>query len=161
MTDEKQPVEGDEKATPSDESQSEDTLLSLFEEEKKTEVTREEYDRLVKGVQKLASQVGRKSVAFQNLFFKVNPEAKANWDFVEKQAKELGKDPFDLFESSQYLQKEVEARYNEKSNDENRKKIAPPSSGGAGERDYSSLTTEEYESLTPAEQKKARALLRD
>jgi len=145
--------ENDEKSTLGEERESEEAseFDDLFESEQSDEApTREEYNRLLKGVKKLASQVGREkkevkeikevekiepteqasSPVLKSLYFKANPEAQEIWTEVEKEAKLLGKDPFTLYESSSYFKGEAKARAEAKAEDEvNKTKIGRPSPG--------------------------------
>jgi hypothetical protein len=152
----------DENGTPTldQERESEDTadLEALFAEaddrDEDEPVTREEIERWRKGTQKLASELGRlraeKSAVktegakvqestsginpvVKNLYFNANPEAREIWEDVEKEAKNLGKDPFDLYENSSYFKGEAKARFAEKSErEENKGKLTKPSGGAYG-----------------------------
>jgi len=50
------------------------------------------------------------SSVLKGLYFKVNPEAEKIWDKVEADAKELGKDPFVLYESTDFYKGEAKAK---------------------------------------------------
>lgn len=119
---------------------------------------------LKKGVAKAFSQQGRQpkeakevktegNSVIKNLYFKANPEAELEWDNVEKTAKELGKDPFELYESSAFLKGEAKAKFEAKIEEEkNKSKIAKPSSQpGSSQIDISKTKPEEVDKLTPAQ----------
>lgn len=109
----------------------------------------DDYAKTVKERQKAFSEQGRKekevkevkdapqkvSPVIKSLYFKANPEAQTVWDEVVEAAKD--KDPFELYESSKYFQKEAQTRYAEaQEKDKNGKKVSKPSqkiSGIAGE----------------------------
>ena len=58
------------------------------------------------------------NLILKDLYFDKHPEAKEYWDEVESEAKALGKDPFELYSSSRFLQGEAKARFEEKQGDE-------------------------------------------
>jgi len=55
-------------------------------------------------------EVKNNPTVLENLYFKANPEAQGVWDMVKKEASALKKDPFELYESSEYLKGEAKAR---------------------------------------------------
>lgn len=151
MPNDDQQLEGTVETTPVEKRESEDTSedLNLFDDSDDSSedapVSRKEYENLKKGAQKLATELGRlkkegvkptesevkpePSSVIKNLYFKANPEAVEIWDEVEKEAKNLGKDPFDLYEGSSYFKGEAKARAEVKAEEEeNKAKIARPSS---------------------------------
>lgn len=68
------------------------------------------------------------SPVIKNLYFKNFPEAAEIWSEVEQAAKDTGKDPFELYESSKYFQGEAKARYEVKQSENAAKhKIETPS----------------------------------
>lgn len=136
--------------------EAEENLIKLFEvpedeeeQEEDAPVTRAEYNRLLKGVQKLATVTGREKVqptekkveneettvgvispVIKNLYFKSNPEAKLVWTEVEKEAALLKKDPFELYESSSYLRGEAKAKAEaNRIDEENKIKVHKPNNG--------------------------------
>lgn len=144
--------------TPPAESDSADSDFdALFAEPDKGDdvpVSREEFNALKKGVAKAFSEQGRKatpkdedepkpkakekpndekgkttvSPVLKSLYFKSNPEAETVWNTVEAEAEALGKDPFELYESSVFFKGEAKALFEKKVADENAKSnIAMPS----------------------------------
>jgi hypothetical protein len=160
MSKEDQHLAENEESTLDQERESEDTadLEALFadagESDDDEPVTREELNRWRKGTQKLASELGRLkaeksaqrhegakaqestggiSPVVKNLYFSANPEAREIWEEVEKEAKNLNKDPFDLYENSSYFKGEAKARFAEKSEKEvSKAKLTKPSGGAYG-----------------------------
>lgn len=64
----------------------------------------------------------------ETLYFEAKPEAREVWKDVERAAKELNKDPFELYESSKFFQSEAKALYEEKNaNEEDKGKVKDPS----------------------------------
>lgn len=63
--------------------------------------------------------VSPSNLILKDLYFDKHPEAKEYWDEVESEAKALGKDPFELYSGSKFLQGEAKARFEEKQGDEN------------------------------------------
>jgi hypothetical protein len=147
---------------------------SLFadstESQEDAPVSREEFNRLMKGVQKLASEKGREtkvpvetksepktnhpiSAVIQNLYFNQNPEAKEVWNDVVTTAEQLKQDPFELYESSSYFKGEAKAKAESRRvSEENRSKISKPSNGSAPtKRDVSAIKPEDIGSLSPSE----------
>lgn len=141
----------DETRESEDNGESVDEFAELFADDgdEDAPVSREEYNRLLKGTKKLASELGRIKTTkvekkeevkatqvasdvnpvLKSLYFKQNPEAQEIWEEVEREAKNLGKDPFALYESSSYFKGEAKARFSEKSEQaENKSKIQAPSS---------------------------------
>lgn len=174
-----QPLEENADATLNEERETEDqqddNFDDIFDNDQEINdgddapVTREEYNRLVKGVQKLASQKGREkkevkedtgkkadtasddvNPVLKNLYLKANPEAETVWDDVVKEAKNLGKDPFELYESSNYFKGEAKARLAQKEEEEaNKAKIDRPSTGAnLSKKDITSLSQEEVNKLS-------------
>lgn len=110
----------------------------------------DDYAKTVKERSKAFSEQGRKakeekkeepkskdtsvSPVIKNLYFKANPEAQSVWDdLVVPEAKRLGKDPFELYETSKYLKGEAKVRFEEaEEKDKNGKKVAKPSSKISG-----------------------------
>ena len=150
-------------------------LDDLFEDDSNDDsqedapVTREELKRLEKGIQNLASQLGRQSKepkervetkdspssssVLKNLYMKANPEAQEVWEDVEKEAKLLGKDPFELYEASSYFKGEAKARIEAKKvEEESRRKIEKPSSDTASTKtDLDKIKPEDVVKLKPSE----------
>jgi hypothetical protein len=147
---------------------------STLDEERESEeapapVTREEFERLEKGIQKLATDVGREkkqpeqdkpkdeptvvevtNPVIKNLYFKANPEAPEIWDEVTNEAKKLGKDPFELYEGSAYFKGEAKARAEAKAEEEKSKsKVNKPSSEVDFSKNIASVKEEDIDSLTP------------
>lgn len=178
MTEEDRHLYENADATLEQESESEDVsedFDSLFadsnESQEDAPVSREEFNRLMKGVQKLASEKGREAKAavetktettsssstvssvIQNLYFNQNPEAKEVWNEVVETAKQLKQDPFELYESSSYFKGEAKAKAETRRvSEENRSKISKPSNGSAPtRRDVSSVKPEDIGSLSPSE----------
>lgn len=168
-------VEEVQETTPTAGSESEDSaedLASLFaddsssQEDDKVARLEKELADLKKGMAKAFSEKGREakeqpkqevktntSAVIKNLYFNANPEAKEIWDIVEKEAQTLGKDPFELYESSTYLKGEARARAEaRKVEEENKSKISKPSSGTAPKQtDISSVKPEDVDKLPPAQ----------
>lgn len=170
MTENQQPDENVE-TSPVETRDSEDAskdLESLFADstdDAETPVSRKEYEDLKKGAQKLATELGRLkkdkvepekptgNSIMKNLYFKANPEAELEWDNVKKTAKELGKDPFELYEGSTFLKGEAKAKYEAKIEEEkNKSKIEKPSSQtGSSQEDITTVKPEDISKLTPAQ----------
>lgn len=179
----------EQSSTLNEERESEDTsdFADLFSDEESEEMpTREEYNRLLKGTQKLATELGRlkkqstqtevKTEAKQevrsaspeanpvlkNLYLKANPEAELIWDEVEKEAKMLGKDPFTLYENSSYFKGEAKARADAKSEDmSNISKIGKPSAGRAGTVSFESIDLSNKEHVKYLKEKGLRGKYAD
>jgi len=161
---------------PATESESEDSedLENIFEddsqeepEDKLDEISelKKQVADLTKGMAKAFSDKGRESKVepkeekkadinsvIKNLYFKANPEAQGIWEEVEKTAKEVGKDPFELYESSAYLKGEAKARAEEKKvEEESKSKISKPSNDVDFSEKVSSIKEEDIHKLTPAQ----------
>lgn len=114
---------------------------------------------------KLASQIGRKKVetptqekpeihpVMRNLYFRENPEAQIIWETVEAEAKNLGKDPFELYEGSSYLRGEAKAKFEmRKAEEEAKLKVDKPTAGsGDSSIDVSAVKAEDVSKLKPSE----------
>jgi hypothetical protein len=173
MTEEDQKLDGTEESTSDETRDSEETsndLESLFADstdDAEAPVSRKEYEDLKKGAQKLATELGRLkkdkvepketpvtgNSVMKNLYFKANPEAQEIWDMVEEDAKALGKDPFELYETRQGYKLEAKARAEVKAEEEkNKTKIAKPSTQtGSSQEDISKVKPEDVEKLAPAQ----------
>jgi hypothetical protein len=166
-----------------DGSESEDALDELFksdddsqeelEDSEKVKKLEERLGNIEKGVKKFFSENGRKQKetekqpepqkeasatpavhsVLKTLYFDKHPEAQDYWEQVEKEAKLLGRDPFELYESSAYLKGEAKARHDAKIEEEtNKKKIDPPSNGtGTPKKNISDVKPEDVEKLKPSE----------
>lgn len=175
-TDETQHLDGNvenEDTTTTDETrESEDAsedLASLFEDDSQADapVTRDELKRLEKGIKKIASMVGRTKAetpkektevkeggsVLKNLYFKANPEAQIIWDEVVREAKALGRDPYELYEGSSYLKGEAKARTEAKAEEErNKAKVEKPSTQtDSSPEDISKIKAEDVQKLSPAQ----------
>jgi chemotaxis protein histidine kinase CheA len=168
---------------PAEGSESEDALEELFksdddsqdelEDSEKVKKLEERLGNIEKGVKKYFSEQGRKqkeepkkqekreeasaipqtNSVLKTLYFDKFPETKEVWEEVMREAKLLGKDPFELYESSSYFKGEAKARYNaKKEDDENKSKIAKPSSGTASSKiELSSVKPEDVANLKPSQ----------
>lgn len=166
-----------------DGSESEDALDDLFksdddsqeelEDSEKVKKLEERLGNIEKGVKKYFSENGRKQKetvkqtepqkeaqatpavhsVLKTLYFDKHPEAQDYWEQVEKEAKLLGKDPFELYESSAYLKGEAKARHDAKIEEEtNKKKIDTPSNGtGTPKKNITDVKPEDVEKLKPSE----------
>ena len=164
-------------------SESEDALDELFksdddsqeelEDSEKVKHLEERLGNIEKGVNKFFSENGRKqkeeikpaekkeeaqakpqiNPVLKTLYFDKFPETKEVWAEVEKEAKLLNKDPFELYESSSYFKGEAKARHDAKLEDEaNKEKISKPSSGTGKKLDFSNVkSAEDYVKMTPAQ----------
>jgi hypothetical protein len=164
-------------------SESEDALDELFksdddsqeelEDSEKVKKLEERLGNIEKGVKKFFSENGRKQKetekqpepqkeasatpavhsVLKTLYFDKHPEAQDYWEQVEKEAKLLGRDPFELYESSAYLKGEAKARHDAKIEEEtNKKKIDTPSNGtGTPKKNISDVKPEDVEKLKPSE----------
>jgi hypothetical protein len=141
----------DETRNSDDNGESADEFADLFADDgdEDAPVSREEYNRLLKGTKKLATELGRIKTTkvekkeeapiagdvnpvLKSLYFKQNPEAQEVWEEVVREAKSLGKDPFALYEGSSYFKGEAKARFSEKSEQvENKNKLQAPSSNAS------------------------------
>ena len=175
MTEEDLRSDGNEESTPTGESESEgvsEDFASIFDEssndskgDNSQEVIRNLQDkiaRLEKGVNKLATDKGREAKSghreevgasvIKSLYFKANPDAEGIWDEVELSAKQLNKDPFDLYEKSAYLKGEAKSRAEAKKvEEENKAKVSKPSNKVAFSQDIASVKPEDVGKLTPAQ----------
>jgi hypothetical protein len=166
-----------------DGSESEDALDDLFksdddsqeelEDSEKVKKLEERLGNIEKGVKKFFSENDRKQKetekqpepqkeasatpavhsVLKTLYFDKHPEAQDYWEQVEKEAKLLGRDPFELYESSTYLKGEAKARHDAKIEEEtNKKKIDTPSNGtGTPKKNISDVKPEDVEKLKPSE----------
>lgn len=170
----------EEQSTLGFESKSEDSneLDELFaddsqDEEGEDKVTRLErkIENIQKGVNKYFSEQGRKqkevvkqpekkeegqptpqvNPVLKTLYFDKFPETKEVWAEVEKEAKLLNKDPFELYESSSYFKGEAKARFNAKTEEEaNKSKIDKPANGAAPSKvDINNTKPEDVKNLKP------------
>lgn len=151
----------------------------LFKESESDDLpTREEYNNLLKGTKKLASELGRLKKERENkpevktetqtpvntegevkvnsvlkrLYEKENPEITEVWDELVKDTPK-GQDPIEYYESRKGWQLEAKARYDARTEDEaNKEKIRKPSSGTAPSKtDVSKVKAEDVASLKPSE----------
>lgn len=178
MSDENLNPQEEVDTTPAEGSESEDALEELFksdddsqdelEDSEKVKKLEERLGNIEKGVKKYFSEQGRKkeepkqekredipqtNSVLRTLYFDKFPETKEVWEEVEKEAKLLGKDPFELYESSSYFKGEAKARHNAKiEEEENKSKIAKPSSGTASSKiELSSVKPEDVANLKPSQ----------
>lgn len=142
----------------------------LFKENDSDDLpTREEYNNLLKGTKKLASELGRLkkergtvqgtgaekqtpakeestvkfSPVLKRLYEKENPEIQEVWEELVKEVPQ-GQDPIEYYESKKGWQLEAKARYDARTEDEvNKEKIKKPSSGTSFKQDFSNVKTEE------------------
>lgn len=114
------PTEGNE--TNKDDKISDEAFLSKVNElEGRNYKSMEAYEKTLKERNKAFAQNPQRKRAkatpkaqpqnsvVKNLYFNANPEAKNYWDNVEKEAARLKTDPFELYESSEYMQGEAKA----------------------------------------------------
>jgi hypothetical protein len=178
MSDENLNPQEEVDTTPAEGSESEDALEELFksdddsqdelEDSEKVKKLEERLGNIEKGVKKYFSEQGRKkeepkqekredipqtNSVLRTLYFDKFPETKEVWEEVEKEAKLLGKDPFELYESSSYFKGEAKARHNAKiEEEENKSRIAKPSSGTAPSKiELSSVKPEDVANLKPSQ----------
>lgn len=162
--------------TGSESTEASEDLESLFADDSQEDSQEDPQDkiksleeklvRIEKGVSKYFSEKGREtksepkmaiaggtSSVIKNLYFNANPEAREIWQEVEQAAKQLGKDPFDLYESSAYFKGEAKSRAEAKKvEDEAKSKVNKPSSGtGSKPTDISAVKPEEVAKLPPAQ----------
>ncbi len=153
---------------------SDDDSQDELEDYEKVKKLEERLGNIEKGVKKFFSENGRKQKEIEKqpekkeevietkspvhsvlktLYFDKHPEAQDYWEQVEKEAKLLGKDPFELYESSAYLKGEAKARHDAKIEEEtNKAKIDKPTSGVVSKKeDISNVKPEDVQSLTPAQ----------
>lgn len=166
MTEEYQPLDGNVQTTPVEDRESEEALNldELFQddnaEEEDVPVSREEFNRLQKGIKKMASQLGQTkkepikeeqpkqedinyNPILKRLYLKESPEMETVWDEVVKETPQ-GQDPIAYYESKKGWQLEAKARHNAIKEDEvNRSKIDKPSNSTATTRkDFSHIKSE-------------------
>lgn len=178
MTNDETTLDENEQSTLDENAESEDTsddlndiFSDLDEDAEDVGTLKEKIARLEKGIQKLATQKGQEkkevkekvvekktessiSPVLKNLYIKSNPEAALVWDEVEKEAKNLGKDPFELYESSSYFKGEAKSLYDAQTESEaNKAKIDKPSgyTGGSKKFDPSKVKAEDVVNLKPHE----------
>lgn len=182
MTEEDQHIdENEDDSTLEDERDSEEAseFDELFKESESDDFpTREEYNNLLKGTKKLASELGRLkkerdakpevktetqttvktegevkfSPILKRLYEKDNPEIKEVWDELVKDTPQ-GQDPIEYYESKKGWQLEAKARYDARTEDEaNKEKIRKPSSGTVPSKiDVSKVKAEDVANLKPSE----------
>ncbi|MEI9966179.1 MAG: hypothetical protein WDN67_00665 [Candidatus Moraniibacteriota bacterium] len=145
------PEKGNENDNSSDES-----LESLFEEKIEGDDVEKRFERIEKGLQKFFAAQGRKKKeepkekekeegkertegytpkVVETLYFQNNPEAKEIWPKVQKIAKAMKRDPFEVYEDDDFtfLKAEAKALYEEKEEkEEDGKKVKPPTKKVAG-----------------------------
>ena len=87
------------------------------------------------------------SPVIKGIYFKQNPEVEHVWDEVLEAAKDTGRDPFEVYESSRYFQGEAKARAEAKAKDQsNLDKVTPPGTKpGSGEISYAEIDLENPE----------------
>lgn len=141
------------------------------------EVLKGKLERLEKGVSKFFSEQGRKkseqsekpaaskkedavlgtvqpseNPVLKALYLNANPEAREIWDEVEAEAKNLGKDPFTLYESSSYFKGEAKARAEAKKTvEESKLKVKQPSAQVDFAKTVDKIKPEEVATLTPSQ----------
>lgn len=153
---------------------SDDDSQEELEDSEKVKKLEERLGNIEKGVKKFFSENGRKQKEIEKqpekkeevietkspvhsvlktLYFDKHPEAQDYWEQVEKEAKLLDKDPFELYESSAYLKGEAKARHDAKIEEEtNKKKIDTPSNGtGTPKKNISDVKPEDVDKLKPSE----------
>jgi hypothetical protein len=167
MTEENLNLEEEDPSKLPDESESEETsdLDEVLEEDSNDRVKEleKEVADLKKGMSKFFSEQGRKTEGvklkevitpsvIKSLYFDSKPEAKEIWEEVETTAKQLGKDPFELYESSPYFKGEAKARFEAKAEEEKSKaKITKPSTEVEFEKSIESIKAEDVASLKPGQ----------
>jgi len=152
---------------------SDDDSQEEIDDSEKVKKLEERLGNIEKGVKKYFSENGRKQKevekqpelqkeapanpavhsVLKSLYFDKHPEAKEYWAEVEKEAKLLGKDAFELYESSSFLKGEAKARHDAKIEEEtNKAKIDKPSSGVVSKKeDISNVKSEDVQKLTPSQ----------
>jgi hypothetical protein len=174
-TDEDTRIDENEKSTLYNEldSTEADDLDSLFAEDETQEdapVTREEYNRLLKGVQKLASQKGREKsqptvtkqeatpVSHQSddvreLFLAQVPQAERVLEVLEAISKTTGKSILKVWKEESWLQDKAKALNDAKiADEENKSKISKPTSGTSASRvELSKVKSEDVSNLKPSD----------
>jgi hypothetical protein len=180
MTEEDQHIdENEDDSTLGNERDSEEAseFDELFKDSDSNDLpTREEYNNLVKGTKKLASELGRLrkerdatevkteiktevktdevkySSVLKRLYEDKHPEIKEVWDEVLKETPQ-GQDPIEYYEGKKGWQLEAKARYDARTEDEaNKEKIRKPSNGVVKNTvDVSKVKPEEVEKLKPSE----------
>jgi hypothetical protein len=175
MTEEDLRLEENEQSTLNQERESTeaDDLDSLFAEDETQEdapVTREEYNRLLKGVQKLASQKGREKsqptvtkqeatpVSHQSddvreLFLAQVPQAERVLEVLEAISKTTGKSILKVWKEESWLQDKAKALNDAKiADEENKSKISKPTSGTSASRvELSKVKSEDVSNLKPSD----------
>lgn len=183
MTEENLTPEQEAAAKLAKESESEEALEidKIFSEiekednEEEVDFLKRKVENIEKGVSKFFSNQGRKqkeekqpekkeevpikeatpqiNPVLKTLYFDKFPETKEVWEEVEKEAKLLGKDPFELYESSSYFKGEAKSRFDAKAEEErNKEKIAKPSGiPGSSKTDISKIKPEEVDKLSPSQ----------
>lgn len=132
------PQEGDDSEDASRQEVSEEAFLARVNQETgKNFKSLDDWKNSLKNLEKAVADKGRKkepkqepksNPVLKRLFFKETPEAETVWDEVEKEAKELGIDPFEHYESKKGWQLEAKARLEAKKEEEVAKsKVHSPS----------------------------------
>lgn len=132
--------------------------------EEKFQRQEEELAKIKKGVAKFFSDQGRKKKeeakkaptdVIKSLYFNAHPEAKEVWDMVEADAKELKKDPFELYETREGYKLEAKALLQKKAEEEKTKsKILKPSNRPDLQKKLSDIKPEEVSNLKPGDKMK-------
>jgi hypothetical protein len=166
------PQDGDDSQDASKQEVSEDTFLARVNKETgKNFKSLDDWKDSLKNLEKAVADKGRKkepkeapktNSVIKRLFFKETPEAETVWDDVEKEAKELGVDPFDHYESKKGWQLEAKARFEEqKEQAEAKGKIKSPSNNiGDGEIDFAKITPDQISKLSKKDYDKYKEYLK-
>ena len=122
------------------------TLAKINEATGKDFKSMEDFQKSTKELEKAVADKGRESTTsksvLETLYVKANPDYAVVKEEVEKEAKESGKDPIELYENSTYFKNEAKARIAEKKEtNENKKKITAPTGVEGSEKSESEMET--------------------
>lgn len=165
MSNEDQHLNENEKSTLNEERESEATTDEV-------PVTREEFENLKKGIQKMATDKGREEAetvenvqeqptqesSFNSneiIYLNQRPEAKEVWGDVKQRAEQVGVDPIQFYESDNIIQDYAKRKFDEAQKEsESKNKITGPSSfkGNGKKVDFSKVTDDNFKDLSDEQQ---------
>jgi hypothetical protein len=165
------PQDGDDSEDASKQEVSEDTFLARVNKETgKNFKSLDDWKDSLKNLEKAVADKGRNkekespksNTVIKRLYFKEVPEAETVWDDVEKEAKELGVDPFNYYESKKGWQLEAKARFEAQKEEKAAKsKIKNPSNIiGDREIDFAKITPNQISKLSDKEYAKYKEFLK-
>lgn len=173
--DKPKPQDGDDSKDASKQEVSEETFLARVNKETgKNFKSIVDWKDSLKNLEKAVADKGRTkekpsketpkpgNSVIKRLFFKEIPEAETVWDDVEKEAKDLGVDPFEHYEGKKGWQLEAKARFEAKKEEEAAKsKVKNPSNNiGDGEIDFANVKPEQISKMSAKDYAKYQEYMR-